>query len=220
MPDIYGMQIQDQRLGGLVKRVLTLAAIAIIFQVASGIYSLTQGGTWYTAVFAIGCGLIIPACGYFGAKMNNANLMCLFCGCSAYSACCAVFSMIMLVVVLMGLQALYKDDLSDMDTCGSKDIIAGGAACAGYVQQGQCHETAGKEGLACCKCLAKMFASAPTTVAVSAIFALPGCCLSLANFWFGKQLHAELSNGVVIVAPPGQVATQQIMLQPQLATQA
>jgi len=49
---------------------------------------------------SIGVGLLVPLCGYLGAKHSNPNLMCCFCSGNMICAGLAGFSMVMYVVIL------------------------------------------------------------------------------------------------------------------------
>mmetsp|Transcript_105440 Transcript_105440/g.263970 ORF Transcript_105440/g.263970 Transcript_105440/m.263970 type:complete len:441 (+) Transcript_105440:92-1414(+) len=49
---------------------------------------------FHKVVVAVVVSLIVPFCGYFGAKQHNPGLMCAFCGCNACFACCATMTVL------------------------------------------------------------------------------------------------------------------------------
>jgi len=48
----------------------------------------------HKVVVAVVVSLVVPFCGYFGAKQHDSRLMCAFCGCNACFACCATMTVL------------------------------------------------------------------------------------------------------------------------------
>jgi len=56
------------------------------------------------AIWNLLIGLLLPACGYFGAKHSNKHLIGMFCGCSWCSSCCSILLMGLAVAATMSLE--------------------------------------------------------------------------------------------------------------------
>ncbi|CAJ1402278.1 unnamed protein product [Effrenium voratum] len=52
------------------------------------------------ATFSIMVGLLVPLCGYLGAKQNSQGLMGCFCGCNFLNCCCGMCSLVGTIIVL------------------------------------------------------------------------------------------------------------------------
>jgi len=206
---VYGLQVPPQH-AALVKRVMTLALIAALLQVARGIYSVAEGQPIYMSLFAVALGLLVPACGYCGAKKNDSKLMCLFCGCNGFAASQALMGLLLMVFAYTALKGL-DASVGDIQECG-RDMDP--QACTSLAQSGRCTAQATASGPDCCQCVKDVLAGYPGMIGLEVAFAIPSFFLSACAFWFGKKLHSELKAGVVVVAVPNMVATQAVMLQP------
>lgn len=95
---IYGIVVEDPRSAVLVRKVLrlsTIAAVLVIIGVAINTAVMSQLGqnTKVAAPYLqIGLGLLVPACGYYGAKQRRRDLLKWFWGCNAFQAVCSLFS--------------------------------------------------------------------------------------------------------------------------------
>ena len=72
---VFGIEVQDPALVGKIKTVCIVATIMAICNLSWGVYNLTFG---LGGLAVIGCALCVPACGYFGAKNKNKELLCAF----------------------------------------------------------------------------------------------------------------------------------------------
>lgn len=148
-----------------------------------------------SAVIGIGIGLLVPACGYFGAKQQNKDLTCCFCGCNFLGACCAVFSVVSVFVGLTALKALLnKCDSQDLKEC---DFLDNNAACDskfpnGYTRQ-QCYNYfEDQEG------------TLQSVLVLSLFLRLPSCILQCLGFYWGNNLYNAQK---ALVMMPGVAAT-------------
>lgn len=110
---VYGLRIADQRLAGLTRKVLSLAIASIVL---SGIYAIIhlctvktvcQGDTCVTAetqMIFVGAGfllsLLVPLCGWNGAKTNNTEYLCCFCGCNFVGTLGNAYQLFCLVTII------------------------------------------------------------------------------------------------------------------------
>lgn len=98
---VYGLQIQDSHLATLTQRVLTLALVAIVFMVVQTGLSLfgavKSGSTVGLAFIQLAVALLIPWCGWQGAKTNDVTLLSCFCGWNLASAICKVIAMFLVI---------------------------------------------------------------------------------------------------------------------------
>jgi len=97
----YGLNIPDPRLAVLTKRILALAVIQPILIIV--IQCITFGFQFMALIkfedllpLYYGVLLLVPACGYFGAKNNHGALTCLFCGGSACG------SIVIIIIIVYG----------------------------------------------------------------------------------------------------------------------
>eukprot|EP01051_Picozoa_sp_SAG22_P008169 SAG22_NODE_607_length_8603_cov_4.554327_9_plen_354_part_00 len=94
---VFGIEVQDPALIGKIKTVCVVAALMALCNLSWGVFSLaTAGGA---GLITIGCALCVPACGYFGAKNKNKELLCAFWGCNGLSVCCTITMAVTLLFV-------------------------------------------------------------------------------------------------------------------------
>lgn len=204
---VYGLQIHDNRLAALTKKVLTLACISAVLMIANQIVTIAaQGGslqprTLGLAVLAIACGLLVPCCGYFGAKNSDQNLTCCFCGCNCLGC---VFTIINVGVLFMTV-SLIKYVL---DTCGPGSTDPN---CQNINWSQLCPNLPEDE---CYTHLQDTEHNLQILTGVSVICAIPTCLLQTLSFWFGKQLYDELQAGRTIVQAPLAPAMATVAVQP------
>merc|ERR1711959_138215 len=103
---VFGFPVegeQGERAAPVIETVLKIAAVAGGFVVISQItryevrkeedYSTNERDDSFGTLFMnILIGLAVPACGYFGAKDRNRNLLTWFYGCSMCQACCGLMT--------------------------------------------------------------------------------------------------------------------------------
>lgn len=101
-----GIPIEDPTLAPIIKRVMFLSAISAMLIIIDGIVSLAAtGNVWF--IFLGMFMLLIPACGYCGAKNKSRDYMCCFCG---WSFACFVITFINVVVVIIFVVRGKNDD--------------------------------------------------------------------------------------------------------------
>lgn len=186
--NVYGLPMANERLASLTKKVLHLSIAAAILAIANQVVSVALRQSFNPAVsfLVIACALAVPGCGYFGARNSDKNLTCLFCCCN----CAGVVSTIVLAILsYVGYEAMKRI----VDQCRP-----GYDECDGVDWTKICPS---KTPAQCWKQVDDSLPTQRTALIFAAIFALPGCILQFASFWFGKQLHDELSGGVVVQPP-------------------
>ena len=99
---IYGIVVEDPRSAVLVRKVIRLSTIAAVLVIVNAIISMTSpihqlqpnrnDNINNTIIFQIGLGLLVPACGYYGAKQRRRDLLKWFWGCNACQAVLSLFA--------------------------------------------------------------------------------------------------------------------------------
>jgi len=93
---VMGIPIDDPALAPIIKQVMILSGASALLILFDGIVSLiATGDGWF--LFVGLCTLLIPACGYCGAKKKSRDFMCCFCG---WSAACFVLTFINLIIIV------------------------------------------------------------------------------------------------------------------------
>jgi len=69
------------------------------------------------AVVAIMVGLLVPLCGYFGARQNHRSLLCCFWSCNALGGCCSCLSLVSGMMILFFLQGLAPTVENFLENC-------------------------------------------------------------------------------------------------------
>jgi len=218
---IYGIQIADPTLARLTKRVMCLAAAAAVFAVISGIVNLTvntsgasgisgAGVRVGSVVVGVGLALLVPACGYFGAKNEDSNLACCFCGLNCFGSFCNGCNIVLAVVGYMGVKTL-------LDNCDYSDPT--GSCPATWDWSTACAKIAGHENDTGRQCFAfyedladKMKNGLPFVVGLT----LPTLLLQCCSFAYGSKFYNHLKNRSATPAVPVLYATQAIPGQPAL----
>jgi hypothetical protein len=96
---IYGIVVEDPRSAVLVRKVIRLSTIAAVLVIVgnvintmSPINQLQPKRNDYSGFVQIGLGLLVPACGYYGAKQRRRDLLKWFWGCNACQAVLSLFA--------------------------------------------------------------------------------------------------------------------------------
>jgi len=203
---VYGMRIANPRLATLTRRVLTLSAVIallnIIIRIVAYFLSRNQisGLNIIAALVSAGLSLLVPACGYFGAKNSDRNLACCFCGCNLLGSACNIFSIIFLAIA-QNLLKLWVDQCNPSEE-NRVECPDWGNVCGYNYDAQECYDE-----------LASSFSS--STVIVVALISLPVILLQCLAFVWGSQLYSELKSGQVIHQVPMQYATNAVFVQPQ-----
>ncbi|EER06649.1 hypothetical protein Pmar_PMAR024214, partial [Perkinsus marinus ATCC 50983] len=92
---IYGLNVSGPEMAMLVKKVISLSiatAVVVIITTILGdvLFHYVSSGTFFSVVV----GLLVPACGYYGAKNNDRNLIGMFCACGLCGAIWAVLQIV------------------------------------------------------------------------------------------------------------------------------
>lgn len=219
-----GLRIQDPILARLTKKVLMVSCISAVLVVASNVALYMEGyvdtaafgkGTKLsdkeeariaTTAFSIGLGLIVPLCGYLGARWSSQNWSCCFCGCNLLLCCFSLLSIVLLSVVYATL-SLIKNDCDpaqpDLDShCPSNTDWQKFPKCKeDSLSPEECYHNTVDD----LEKFSKIFG-------VVMIFLICSCVLQCLSFHWGRQLHARLKEGVILHAPNWNNAGQQYPL--------
>lgn len=136
--EIHVMVYDSRKYGPLAKKVIIIAAVAAFLaclNTANNAFTLSKSDQLNASsipslVVYLAIALLVPACGYFGAKNSNENLLGAFscCNfCSGCLSCCTIIAICSLMSFFMGLN-------SAMQACNPRDSI--------QMNSPQCHDTA------------------------------------------------------------------------------
>lgn len=85
----YGLNFRDAEIAWLTKKVVLLASIAAAVAFINQIWGLAASAFFpfllVVALFNMLLALAVPFCGWQGAKKNDKNMICCFCGCNFIS---------------------------------------------------------------------------------------------------------------------------------------
>lgn len=162
---VFGIQIQDNGLAQVVRRVVILAALAATFYIGRfisnllrGFYSATSTDTMWTAISTLLIELSVPACGYYGALQGNRQLTCCFCSCNLFFAMYTIISFIHLEIEISRLNG----------ECERENNPSRRRTCELWTSSG----------------VDKYYMLSSTVIVM---------CLGLLAFWFGNSLYQRLS---------------------------
>mmetsp|Transcript_116445 Transcript_116445/g.290804 ORF Transcript_116445/g.290804 Transcript_116445/m.290804 type:complete len:251 (+) Transcript_116445:86-838(+) len=103
-----GLNVVDERMTKLVENVILVSILILIVNLISVFLSPKN-------VYQLCAACAVPACGYFGAKQNNKDLMMCFCGWNfCYTCCNACFAVMMLASASTCLSAAYHQQNDDI----------------------------------------------------------------------------------------------------------
>jgi len=206
---VYGLQIQNPELARLTRRVLLISSISagfvilgVVLPFALQVWSAGQAGIG-GAIVAILCGLLVPCCGYFGAKNNDQNLTCCFCGCNLLGAICSLANIAMFAFMFVGLQKL-------VDSCDPGFETSTGCP-SGDEWAKLCPNDTPRD---CYSDLKDSAGKLEAALAIIIIVRILGMILYCFGFCWGNKLYQELKTGTVIVSGPAQFATHARAVQP------
>jgi len=202
---VYGMRIANPRLATLTRRVLTLSVVIALLNIIMHIVSYFTSSSQNLilgALVSTGLSLLVPACGYFGAKNNDQNLACCFCGCNLFGSACNICSIIGLVILQQGLK-LIVDQCSPSSEDPTVSCPDWGTFCPDTYDAQECYDEI------------RSASNNSSAVIVVALVSLPVILLQCLAFVWGTQLFSELKSGQVIHQVPMQYATNAVYVQPQ-----
>ena len=120
---VYGIPMQDSDTAKKVQRVIVCAGITALCAVIYYTFLFVESGA-PVIIVNLGVALLIPACGYFGAKNKNKGLLCAFWGCNFLTCLCfGCLAICILVIIAIFHQWLailhpFSDCCAKIDTCG------------------------------------------------------------------------------------------------------
>eukprot|EP01052_Picozoa_sp_SAG31_P032927 SAG31_NODE_3662_length_4011_cov_8.856851_1_plen_99_part_00 len=79
---VFGIEISDPTLSSKVQAVVIVSLILALWNIGMGLSTIATG----SGIATLACALCVPACGYFGAKQKNRELLCAFWGCNGCMA--------------------------------------------------------------------------------------------------------------------------------------
>lgn len=204
---VFGLNIQSPRLASLTRRVLVLAVIAAVIVIVRAALQLATLPANQALVGIIGAifGLLVPACGYFGAKWNNENLTCCFCACNFLGGCC----------MLLGICSsfgFYEVAGYIVDHCDPSQ--ADPNKCNFDWEQAFCSRQKQWTPQQCFNYLEDLYRPMQHSLIISTAVAIPLILLQCLSFCWGKQLYDTIKAGDVIHVPPSAILTRPVMAQP------
>lgn len=214
-PEMFGMYFRDERVHGLTKRVLALSSCAAFLGILQGVIPIAVNGLGnsylISSLLGVAIALLVPCCGYFGAKNNNRSQMCCFCCCNFLCGCCHIAG----VVFFVGMEALVRQWLNNCDPNVPEgvDPMSGCPSHDDWVAL--CQQVGSTSDIdQCVSDLHDVLNSGAPLLIVAVVFALPAVCLNCASFIFGKQLYDELGHSQVVVQAPAAIYINQQPGQP------
>eukprot|EP00440_Ansanella_granifera_P008650 gb/GFBE01009373.1/.p1 GENE.gb/GFBE01009373.1/~~gb/GFBE01009373.1/.p1 ORF type:complete len:222 (+),score=44.40 gb/GFBE01009373.1/:1-666(+) len=190
---VFGLVIANARLARLTRRVLWVAALSAILSIVSGALGMMSGAGGSSFV-TIAVALLVPLCGYFGAKKSDPNLTCCFCGCNLLGGCCTLLTIFMGFVMLGGLKHI-------VEVCDPASSTEAGCP-APDTWTKMCPDLdPGYTGEQCYHHFSKKLPGAEAALSALALCSIPGILLQCLGFCLGNQLYMELKQGAVLVQP-------------------
>lgn len=119
-----GLRFSSVEDRSIVSKVLLAASIMTALQVGSfALNALSSHSVrgFESATTGLLTGLLLPACGYFGAKNSNRWLMGAFCGFSWCTAVCSGIAMLLFVLAFVNVQGV--DDVALAASCTPENCI-------------------------------------------------------------------------------------------------
>eukprot|EP01043_Picozoa_sp_COSAG02_P008548 COSAG02_NODE_275_length_26232_cov_85.210424_13_plen_339_part_00 len=120
---VYGIPLQDPEAAKKVNRVIVFSAITAACSVLYyGLMFAETGSTQTIAQLLLA--LLVPACGYFGAKNKSQGLLCAFWGCNLLQCigfvCIAIVLLMILSIFGLYIKILqpFSDCCQKLETCG------------------------------------------------------------------------------------------------------
>lgn len=98
---MFGMSEMNPKMAMLVKRVIWVSVCAALVQSIYYFIQIARGTSLWLATFRWLCALLVPACGYFGAKQSSRDLL------GAYT-CCNGIVVVIGIITLARFYALYN----------------------------------------------------------------------------------------------------------------
>jgi len=97
---VFGLPIQDGETAQLARRTLNAVVGTCVIMLVGGILQLMAGYEPTFVLVSVALGSLVPACGYFGTKNSDSNLLMLFCACTGWSCINCVFQIYRMIMYL------------------------------------------------------------------------------------------------------------------------
>ena len=123
---VYGIPMQDPDAASKVQRVLVCSGITALCSVIYYGWLLIASGSFQVLISLL-LALLVPACGYFGAKNKNKGLVCAFWGCNLLScigfACMGILLVFVLAIFSQWIKILqpFSKCCTEVEACGFGD---------------------------------------------------------------------------------------------------
>lgn len=222
-PNAYGFQFQDPRLSKLANYVMILGSVAAVVAICQGVYGLTQpaapgglsGGSKVAfVILCMGIALLVPACGFFGAKNKDPNLAGCFAGCSCLNCCCGACGLVMLMIEMATLSTVLDECEPGSATSKCPDVDWFNKACQGIPNHES--DTASECYDYMQTLVDQLHKSMPVTMAVG----IPTILLAFCSCIVGGKFYSALSAPNAQLMAPVQVVTTAAPVQPAPVQQA
>mmetsp|Transcript_65968 Transcript_65968/g.106400 ORF Transcript_65968/g.106400 Transcript_65968/m.106400 type:complete len:232 (+) Transcript_65968:96-791(+) len=194
---IFGLPIQNERLAKLTRKVLIVALVSAVLVLIPGFIGLASGGGAQAPeqVLGMALALLVPICGYLGAKKSDQVLTCCFCCCNLLGSCLTIFSFVTAFAASGALSYIVQScDPSNDDGTGCPTADQWLTMCPdlaeGYTAEDCYADLQGKAG--------NMQSTLHWMVLLQVLSVLVQCL----GFCWGHQLYSELKQGAVLVQPP------------------
>ncbi|KAF4692974.1 hypothetical protein FOZ60_012203 [Perkinsus olseni] len=192
---VYGIEMQNRGHAALVRKVLVLSTVGALFAISNSLRSgirTTSGDAATTTIYillSVALGLLVPACGWLGAKQSNRNLMCCFCGCNL---CSVIFAIIGLsgLIVLSTVFNDWRDECDAGDTYIKIDP---------YTADEEEYAVSDENMSITCDDIDSITGASSLPILI--IIPIITIIFNGASFYYGYKLYSILGEGVVLGVP-------------------
>eukprot|EP00413_Alexandrium_margalefii_P041645 CAMPEP_0204602150 /NCGR_PEP_ID=MMETSP0661-20131031/56477_1 /ASSEMBLY_ACC=CAM_ASM_000606 /TAXON_ID=109239 /ORGANISM="Alexandrium margalefi, Strain AMGDE01CS-322" /LENGTH=282 /DNA_ID=CAMNT_0051613085 /DNA_START=9 /DNA_END=857 /DNA_ORIENTATION=+ len=169
-----------------------------------------------TASVHLATGLMLPACGFFGATRSSSSMMCCFCGFNLF------FALLYGAALLLFMAALWQTDASIQATCDASCKVlgcgfaskacsceldcqrrAGALCCSDFAEVCPLTSAGPRRHMSCQDLAATLTTANVIVVAVLLLAITPGIALSAYAWYHGMMLWRRLAAGDQLVAGGG-----------------
>jgi|TARA_B110000091_G_C13698074_1_gene425057 hypothetical protein len=103
---VYGLRIPNQEAANLTKKIISLSLVLLVTQATISIIQALVYGQYFSLSSAILC-MIVPACGYLGAKWRNKSMLSSFAVCNCLTCVLTPIFLITMISFLEFLKSQY-----------------------------------------------------------------------------------------------------------------
>ncbi|CAE8597993.1 unnamed protein product [Polarella glacialis] len=194
---IFGLPIQNERLAKLTRKVLIVALVSAVLVLIRGFIGLASGGGAQAPeqVLGMALALLVPICGYLGAKKSDQVLTCCFCCCNLLGSCLTIFVFVTAFAASGVLSYIVQNcDPRNNDGTGCPTAHQWLTYCPdlpeGYTAEDCYSDLQGQAG------------DMQSTLHWMVLLVVPSVLMQCLGFCWGNQLYSELKQGAVLVQPP------------------